>query len=567
MSLAEILPETAIVLVDILPVTMREQFRRVSPSRAFCLRLCTTLTEVLLSLQGVQKSFGGVQALRNGNLEVREGEVHLLMGENGAGKSTLMKIVAGMYQRDSGQMLWRGQPVSFAKPSEASAYGIAMVHQESLLAPHLTIAENIFLGHESASARAHRAFGARCALFKAGWIDRRALVTRAAEVISANGFRLSPSTRVASLTPAGKQLVEICRAIAQGSSLLIFDEPTSSLSESETHEVFRIVRELCARNIAVIYITHRLEELRAVGDRVTILRDGATVHTAPLKQLTRDDLIQHMVGRPVSAIYRREPQPRGETLLKVENVSRGILRNVSLELHAGEIVGLGGLMGAGRTELCRVLFGLDPPQEGAIQIAGKPVHLKTPRQAVAAGVALIPEDRQHHGLALKLPIAHNITMPDLARVSSFGVLKRSDEMTLATEFRDRLHIRCSTPRQLAGRLSGGNQQKIVIAKWVARGARIFLFDEPTRGIDVAAKQEVFEQMDRLARSGAAILMVSSELPELIQVADRILVMCAGRVTGELSCRTTQEEIMRLAAPVAQSPLVTPQVQSPQSDRQ
>jgi ABC-type sugar transport system ATPase subunit len=502
---------------------------------------------VLLSLQGVQKSFGGVKALRDGNLEVRAGEVHLLMGENGAGKSTLMKIVAGMYQRDAGQMLWHGQPVSFAKPSEASAQGIAMVHQESLLAPHLTVAENIFLGHESASS--------------IGWIDRGSLIARAAQVISANGFRLDPSSRVASLTPAGKQLVEICRAIAQGSSLLIFDEPTSSLSESETHEVFRIVRELCARNIAVIYITHRLEELRAVGDRVTILRDGATVHTALLKQLSRDDLIQHMVGRPVSAIYHREtqargePEPRGEALLRVDNVSRGILRNISLELHAGEIVGLGGLMGAGRTELCRVLFGLDPPEQGAVQIAGKPVQLKTPRQAVAAGVALIPEDRQHHGLALKLPIAHNITMPDLARVSTFGVLKSSREMSLAAEYRDRLRIRCSTPRQLAGRLSGGNQQKIVIAKWVARGARIFLFDEPTRGIDVAAKQEVFEQMDRLARSGAAILMVSSELPELIQVADRILVMCGGRLTGELPGRTTQEEIMRLAAPVAQSTLV------------
>jgi ribose transport system ATP-binding protein len=224
-------------------------------------------------------------------------------------------------------------------------------------------------------------------------------------------------------------------------------------------------------------------------------------------------------------------------------------------LHAGEIVGLGGLMGAGRTELCRVLFGLDPPDEGSVEIDGKPVQLKSPRQAVAAGVALIPEDRQHHGLALKLPIAHNITMPDLSRVSSFGVLNGGAEMSLAGEYRDRLRIRCNTPRQLAGRLSGGNQQKIVIAKWVARGARIFLFDEPTRGIDVAAKQEVFEQMDRLARSGAAILMVSSELPELIQVADRILVMSAGRLTGELPGRTTQEEIMRLAAPAAQSALV------------
>jgi ribose transport system ATP-binding protein len=500
---------------------------------------------LLLSLEHVQKSFGGIQALRDGNLEVREGEVHLLMGENGAGKSTLMKIVAGMYQRDSGQMLWRGRPVSFTRPSEAAAEGIAMVHQESLLAPHLSVAENIFLGHESAS--------------KLGWVDRRALVARAAQVVAANGFRLNPEARVASLTPAGKQLVEICRAIAQGSSLLIFDEPTSSLSESETREVFRIVRELCSRNIAVIYITHRLEELRAIGDRVTILRDGATVHTAPLKQLSRDELIQHMVGRPVSSIYHREPAPRGAALLEVENVSRGILHNISLTLHAGEIVGLGGLMGAGRTELCRVLFGLDPPEKGAIKIGGGPVYLRTPRQAVAAGIALIPEDRQHHGLVLKLPIAHNITMPDLARVSTFGVLKRGDELSLADEYRDRLRIRCNTARQLAGRLSGGNQQKIVIAKWVARGARIFLFDEPTRGIDVAAKQEVFEQMDRLARSGAAILMVSSELPELIQVADRILVLCAGRITGELPGRTSQQEIMRLAAPAAQSIIMEKQL--------
>jgi ribose transport system ATP-binding protein len=452
-----------------------------------------------------------------------------------------MKIVAGMYRRDGGEMLWRGQPVSFSKPSEASANGIAMVHQESLLAGHLSIAENIFLGHESGS--------------RMGWVDRRALVEKAARVISANGFRLDASARVEKLTPAGKQLVEICRAIAQGSSLLIFDEPTSSLSESETREVFRIVRELAARRIAVIYITHRLEELRAVGDRVTILRDGATVHTAELKDLTREELIQHMVGRPVNAIYHRQAQPQGETLLRARGICRGMLEDISLELHAGEIVGLGGLMGAGRTELCRVLFGLDAPEKGSLEVNGKPVFFKTPREAVAAGIALIPEDRQHHGLALKLPIAHNMTLPDLGRISRLGVLRGADEMNLAGEYRERLRIKCNTPRQLAGRLSGGNQQKIVIAKWIARGARIFLFDEPTRGIDVAAKQEVFEQMDRLARSGAAILMVSSELPELIQVADRIVVLAAGRITGELPGRTTQEEIMRLAAPVSKSTLV------------
>lgn len=498
---------------------------------------------MLLSLRGIQKSFGGVKALRNGNLEVREGEVHLLMGENGAGKSTLMKIVAGMYQRDAGEMLWRGEPVSFRTPAEAAANGIAMVHQEALLAGHLTVAENIYLGRESTSGVGR----------VTGWVDRRALRDKAARVIAANGFRLDPDARVERLTPAGKQLVEICRALAQGSSLLIFDEATSSLSDTETREVFRIVRELAARNIAVIYITHRLDELRAVGDRVTILRDGATVHTAALKNLTREELIQHMVGRPVDAIYRREPQEKSAILLRARGICRGILKDISLELHAGEITGLAGLMGAGRTELCRILFGLDRPEKGTLEIADKPVSLKTPRDAVAAGVALIPEDRQHHGLALKLSIAHNITMPDLQRVSSFGLLRRGDEMALAGEYRDRLRIKCSTVRQAAGRLSGGNQQKIVIAKWLAQGARIFLFDEPTRGIDVAAKQEVFDQMDRLARAGAAVLMVSSELPELIQVADRILVLASGRLTGELPGRTTQEQIMRLAAPVGHSP--------------
>jgi len=490
---------------------------------------------VLLSLQGIRKSFGGVQALSNGNLEVSEGEVHLLMGENGAGKSTLMKIVAGMYRRDAGEMLWRGQPVSFTRPAEAAANGVAMVHQESLLAPHLNIAENIFLGRETDS--------------KIGWVRRGSLVEQARRVISELGFQLDPETMVAKLSPAGKQLVEICRAVALGSSLLIFDEPTSSLSETETKEVFRIVNELSRRGIGIIYITHRLEELRSVGDRVTVLRDGATVHTGPLEALSRDQLIQHMVGRSVNATYHREPLPPGEPLLEVKGVSRGFVRDVSFVLRAGEIVGLGGLMGAGRTELCRVLFGLDPAEAGAVEVGGRSINPKNPRQAVAAGIALIPEDRQTAGLALKLSIAHNLTMPDLGRVSSMGILNKSAEMVLASDYRERLRIRCSSPRQLAGRLSGGNQQKIVIAKWVARGARVFLFDEPTRGIDVAAKQEVFEQMDRLARGGAAILMVSSELPELLQVADRVLVMREGRLSGELPRPMTQEDIMRLAAPL------------------
>jgi ABC-type sugar transport system ATPase subunit len=277
------------------------------------------------------------------------------------------------------------------------------------------------------------------------------------------------------------------------------------------------------------------------------LRDGETVHTCALSELTGEQLIQYMVGRPLEGIYKRDRIPPGEVLLRVSHLSRGFVQDVTFEIRAGEIVGLGGLMGAGRTELCQMIFGLDPMEKGSIEVAGKSIRPGNPRDAVAAGVALIPEDRQHHGLVLRLPIASNITMPDMNRVSRLGVLQKGQEISLAEENRQKLHIKCSSPAQPAGRLSGGNQQKVVIAKWVARGARVFLFDEPTRGIDVGAKQEVFEQMDQLARSGAAILMVSSELPELIQVTDRILVMRQGRLTGELRNPTTQEEIMRLAA--------------------
>ena len=489
---------------------------------------------MLLELKGIQKRFGGVVALRDGNLSVDEGEVHLLMGENGAGKSTLMKIVAGMYQRDAGQFIWKGKPVEFRSPAAAAANGIAMVHQESLLAPHLSIAENIFLGREQTGPL--------------GWVNRRKMVRDAAQLIADHHFPLNAEWRVEKLSPAGKQLVEICRAIQQGSSLLIFDEPTSSLSDAETQEVFRIVRELRDRKMGVIYITHRLEELRSIGDRVTVLRDGVTVHSGPLRELTTDQLIQYMVGREVSSIYTRQAVPPGEEVLRVEHLTREpMLRDISFSLRAGEIAGMAGLIGAGRTELCRAIFGLDPIDGGEIFVQGKKLRARNPREAVKAGIALIPEDRQRTGLSTLLPIGHNLTIANLEGVSRFGVLNLSAERKLAAEYTRKLRIKADSPKQLAGRLSGGNQQKVVIAKWLVRGARVFLFDEPTRGIDVGAKIEVFEVMDSLARSGAAILMVSSEMPELLQVADRILVMRQGRLVGELPGRTTQEDIMRLAA--------------------
>jgi len=489
---------------------------------------------MLLELSGIRKHFGGVAALRNGNLVVQPGEVHLLMGENGAGKSTLMKIVAGMYTPDAGDFRWRGEPVRFTRPADAAAHGIAMVHQESLLAPHMTVAENLFLGREE-----RKPFG---------YINRTKMMESARALIAEHGFPLQPEWLVERLSPAGKQLVEICRAVLHGSSLLIFDEPTSSLSDSETKEVFRIANSLKQRGMGVIYITHRLDELRSVGDRVTVLRDGETVHTGPLTELKTEGLIKHMVGREVAALFVRNRTVPGAEVLRVEQITRRpLLHGINLNVRAGEIVGLAGLVGAGRTELCRAIFGIDTPDSGEVFLDDKPVRIRNPRQAVAHGLAFIPEDRQRSGLATALPISWNTTMASLDSMGSYGWLDLIKQRKVTETYRDKLRLKCATVDQPAGRLSGGNQQKVVIAKWLATGARIFLFDEPTRGIDVGAKAEVFEVMDELARNGAAILMVSSELQEITQIADRIVVMRQGRVSGELPGGASQESIMRLAA--------------------
>ena len=488
----------------------------------------------MLELRNIRKHYGGVAALKNGNLTVSAGEVHLLLGENGAGKSTLMKIVAGMVERDGGEMLWNGSAVNVRTPAEASAIGIALVHQESLLAPHLSVAENIFLGREQTSG--------------VGVLSRGKMMAEAAKLIENHRFPLQADWKVGRLSPAGKQLVEICRALHNGSSLLIFDEPTSSLTVDESTEVMRIVRELRERRMAVIYITHRLEELRAIGDRVTVLRDGQTVHEGRLADISTEGLITHMVGRALLGQYTRQPAPLGAPLLEVRDLSAGgRLFDISFALRAGEIVGMAGLIGAGRTELCRAIFGIDRVDSGQVLIDGQAVRIRSPRDAVRAGIALVTEDRQVTGLATKLPIAFNMTLANTDAISNWGVLDLDRQARVTADYQQRLRIRMAGPQQLAGRLSGGNQQKVVIGKWLFRGARVFLFDEPTRGIDVGAKVEVFQVMDELARSGAAVLMVSSEMQELLQVADRILVMRQGRLTGELPGRTTQEDIMRLAA--------------------
>jgi len=501
--------------------------------------LSAEATNPTVSFRGIGKRFPGTVALQNVSFDVAAGSCHAIMGENGAGKSTLGKILAGIHQPSEGSIMVEGVERRFHSPLDAQRAGVAIVHQELLFCPNLSVAENIFLGREDR--------------LPFGFVRRHRMIEAAGRLIAEHGFPLQPERRVEKLTPAGKQLVEICRAILHGSSLVIFDEPTSSLSGTEAAEVFRIVRTLRERNMGVIYITHRLEELRSIGDRVTILRDGRTVHAGALRELTVDRIIQHMVGREVSAIYTRQPLPPGEEMLRVENLNeRGRLHEISFSLRAGEIVGMAGLIGAGRTELCRALFGVDPIDSGSISVGGRQVEIGSPQEAVKAGVALVTEDRQITGLALRLPIAYNVTLANMRSICRFGFLDGHAQNKSTADFITRLRIRASSPRQRAGRLSGGNQQKVVIAKWLFRQARVFLFDEPTRGIDVGAKVEVFNLMDELARSGAAILMVSSELSELLQVADRILVMRGGRITGELPGRTTQEEIMRYAALETQS---------------
>jgi ABC-type sugar transport system ATPase subunit len=481
---------------------------------------------VLLELDGIQKSFGGVHALTRGDLCVAAGRVHALIGENGAGKSTMMKIIAGMHQRDGGDVRWRGASVHFKRPGDAHAVGISMVHQESLLAPHLTVAENIYLGRES---------------LRGPLLDKAAMVRSASRLIADHGFPLQADWLVRELSPAQRQLVEICRALHGESSLIIFDEPTASLSAAEAQQVFRVVRDLREKGIAILYITHRLAELDEIADEVTVLRDGVTVYHGPFKDVTMDQIVHHMVGREVERIYERESLEPGEVVLNVN------LPGVEFSVRAGEIVGLAGLMGAGRTELCQTLFGMTPAGSGSIEVDGVAVHPRSPREAVDAGIALITEDRQRTGLALELPIRMNVTMANLGAVTTAGLIRHRAEQSVAERFREKLKIRASSVEQQVGRLSGGNQQKVVIAKWLYRDTKVVLFDEPTRGIDVGAKAEVFKLMDEMAREGKAILMISSELPELVQVADRTLVMRDGKIVAALPKEATQEEIMRHAA--------------------
>jgi ribose transport system ATP-binding protein len=491
----------------------------------------------LISVNRLNKSFPGVRALHEVQFELMAGEVHALMGENGAGKSTLMKILAGVYTRDSGDMLLEGRPVEFSSPREAQALGIGIIHQELHLMNHLTVAQNIFIGREPRG---------RLGLF----LDEDKLNAQARDILARMRVNIDPRTMVGTLTVASQQMVEIAKALSFDSRVLIMDEPTSALNDAEIAELFRIIRELKERGVGIIYVSHKMDELKQISDRVTVLRDGEYVATVATADTSVEAIIGMMVGRTLSDIKpARNTSGNGDLALEVRNLKAGsLVRDVSFELRKGEILGFAGLMGAGRTEVARAIFGADPVESGEIRVKGEQVLIKRPSDAVRRGIGYLSEDRKRFGLATGMDVESNIVMADLGKFLSFNMfLRRAQIRKRASHFINLLTIRTPSPTQPVRLLSGGNQQKIVIAKWLERDCDVLFFDEPTRGIDVGAKSEIYKLLRALAEQGKAIVMISSELPEILLMSDRIVVMCEGRITGELSAsEATQERIMHLA---------------------
>jgi ribose transport system ATP-binding protein len=491
----------------------------------------------LIALDNVSKRFPGVLALDDCRFDLYPGEVHALMGENGAGKSTLMKILSGVYQKDSGEILLDGRPVEIADPRAAQALGIGIIHQELNLMNHLSAAQNIFIGREP-----KKGFG----LF----LDEDRLNRQAADIFARMRLDLDPRTPVGQLTVARQQMVEIAKALSFDSRVLIMDEPTAALNNAEIAELFRIIRDLQAQGVGIVYISHKMDELRQIADRVTVMRDGKYIATVPMAGTSMDSIISMMVGRQLDGEQRVPPDTSAnEVVLEVRGLSRGrAIRNVGFQLRRGEILGFAGLMGAGRTEVARAIFGADPLEAGEIFIHGGRALIKSPADAVAHGIGYLSEDRKHFGLATGMDVQANIAMSSMRRFTRSGMFidQRAIRET-AQGYVRQLAIKTPSVEQQARLLSGGNQQKIVIAKWLLRDCDILFFDEPTRGIDVGAKSEIYKLLDALAAQGKAIVMISSELPEVLRMSHRILVMCEGRVTGELSAaEATQEKIMQLA---------------------
>ncbi len=487
----------------------------------------------VLELSGISKSFPGVKALDDVQFNLKAGEVHALLGENGAGKSTLMKIISGIYSRDSGSYHIDDVEVGVLTPRKAQELGIAIIHQELNMCTDLTVAENMFLGRETHSR---------------GVVNQQDMNRRAREILDQLKIDIDPRTVVKKLPVSKQQMVEIAKALSTKARILIMDEPTSALTEREISELFRIVRDLKQQGCAIVYISHRLDELKEITDRVSIFRDGRYVATRNFSETTLDEIIAMMVGREIKEKFPQVKVEKGRRILQVSNLDSGIVKNVSFELFAGEIIGLSGLMGAGRTELVRAIFGAEPIRGGEIVLDGKVITIRHPQDAILHGIVLGPEDRKKEGLCTELSIRENVGLANLDRICNrWGVVRSKTEKELTQRAIRDLRIKTPSAEQIAKNLSGGNQQKVVLGKWLVREAKVVIFDEPTRGIDVASKVEIYTIMNELKARGIGVLFVSSEMPEVLGMSDRILVMCNGRITGNLiSKETTQDEILRCA---------------------
>lgn len=490
--------------------------------------------EIIVSMKDICKSFPGVKALDHVQFELRSGEVLALLGENGAGKSTLMKILSGVYTRDEGEMQIFGKEYGDLTPKLAQEVGVAIIHQELNMCKHLSVAENMFLGREKR---------------KGIILSNHEMEQEAQRILDELKIDLDPKQVVGELPVSKQQMVEIAKALSINAKVLIMDEPTSALTAKEIEDLFRIIRELKAKGCGIVYISHRLEELQHIVDRVTIMRDGQYITSMNFADATMDEIIAYMVGREIKEKFPRVSCEKGKKIFEVKHLNAGrMVRDINFSVYEGEIVGFAGLMGAGRTETTRAIFGVDPKESGEIILDGKEVKINCPMDAIKAGIVLAPEDRKKDGLCTKLSIRHNIALPNLDLLcNKFGVVNRSKETEMCDEAVKNLKIKTPGVEIDAKNLSGGNQQKVVVGKWLARNSRVVIFDEPTRGIDVAAKVEIYNLMNELKKQGIAVVFVSSEMPEVMGIADRILVMCDGRITGEVMAEgITQNEILTLA---------------------
>jgi ABC-type sugar transport system ATPase subunit len=501
---------------------------------------------LLFEAASITKSYSGLRALSGVSFELRAGEVHALIGENGAGKSTLIKIVTGAVTADSGTLVVGGHAVPHNSPDISRALGIAAIYQQPSLFPHLTVAENIALAVESGSAWR-----------RVRWKARARLAT---ELLSRIGATLGPETLVESLSMPEQQMVEIAKALGSNARILIMDEPTASLSDREVESLFRVVALLRSQGVGIVYISHRLAEISAIADRVTVLRDGQTIATRDMQDVDRAELIRLMVGRELSAVFPKCEVPIGETVLAVRGLgSRAAgVRDISFGVRRGEILGLAGLVGSGRTQLAETLFGLTPADAGAMQIGGQPVRIQSPAAAIRLGIGYVPEDRRQHGVVLEMPITANVSLASLQAVSRAGLISEARECSLARQYIGQLRIKARSPYAEAGSLSGGNQQKVALARWLAIRPAVLILDEPTQGVDVGSKSEIHRLMCDLAEAGLAIIMISSELPEILGMSDRIAVMHGGTIAGFLSRKdATQQKILSLALGHAPSPEMGP----------